>query len=51
MVKGSLAQEEMLNFVMDDHMDWRKYFHPEDKPVGEDKGRFSWLVVTEGHGA
>lgn len=25
--------KEMLNFLMDDHAEWRRYFHPEDQPV------------------
>lgn len=26
---------EMLNFLMDDHAEWRSYFHPEDRPIVE----------------
>ncbi len=25
--------KEMLNFLMDDHAEWRRYFHPEDQPI------------------
>lgn len=33
--------KEMLNYLMDDHADWRRYFHPDDAPVvtGEDQSR------------
>ncbi len=25
--------KEMLNYLMDDHAEWRRYFHPQDAPV------------------
>ena len=25
--------KEMLNYLMDDHANWRRSFHPDDKPV------------------
>jgi tyrosine decarboxylase len=25
--------KEMLSFLMDDHAEWRRYFHPEDQPI------------------
>ena len=33
--------KEMLNYLMDDHAQWRQYFHPDDAPVvtGEEQGR------------
>ena len=24
--------KEMLNYLMDDHAQWRQYFHPDDAP-------------------
>ena len=24
--------KEMLNYLMDDHAQWRRYFHPDDTP-------------------
>jgi tyrosine decarboxylase len=37
--------KEMLGFLMDDHAEWRRNFHPDDAPVvtGEEKGRPDFL--------
>lgn len=41
--------KEMLNFLMDDHAEWRCYFHPDDAPVvsGEEQGRADFLATLQ----
>ncbi len=40
---------EMLVFLMDDHADWRRYFHPDDPPVvtGEEQDRPDFLATLQ----
>ncbi|MDD5169145.1 MAG: pyridoxal-dependent decarboxylase [Syntrophales bacterium] len=41
--------KEMLNFLMDDHAEWRRNFHPHDRPmVGSDEqGRSDFLETLQ----
>ena len=41
--------KQMLNFLMDDHAEWRRYFHPEDEPiVGEaEQGEADFLATLQ----
>lgn len=40
---------EMLAFLMDDHAEWRRHFHPDDNPVvtPEDQGRREFLATLQ----
>ncbi|OPY91557.1 MAG: L-2,4-diaminobutyrate decarboxylase [Syntrophaceae bacterium PtaU1.Bin231] len=41
--------KEMLNYLMDDHAAWRRYFHPDDAPVvtGEEQGRPGFAATLQ----
>lgn len=41
--------KEMLNYLMDDHADWRRYFHPDDPPVvtDQEQGREDFLATLQ----
>jgi tyrosine decarboxylase len=41
--------KEMLNFLMDDHAEWRRNFHPDDEPVvtGEEQSRPGYLATLQ----
>jgi len=41
--------KEMLNYLMDDHAQWRRYFHPDDAPVvtGEEQARPDFLATLQ----
>ena len=41
--------KEMLNYLMDDHAAWRRYFHPDDAPVvtGEEQGRPDFAATLQ----
>lgn len=40
---------EMLDFLMDDHAEWRRYFHPDDRPVvtPEEQDRPDFLATIQ----
>jgi tyrosine decarboxylase len=40
---------EMLDFLMDDHADWRRHFHPDDPPVvtEDDQGQADYLATLQ----
>jgi tyrosine decarboxylase len=41
--------KEMLDYLMDDHADWRRHFHPDDRPMvdGEEQGRPDFLATHQ----
>lgn len=41
--------KEMLDFLMDDYAEWRRNFHPDDKPVviDEEQGRPNFLATLQ----
>ena len=41
--------KEMLDFLMDDHAEWRRNFHPDDKPVvvSEEQSRPDFLATLQ----
>ncbi len=41
--------KEMLNYLMDDHAQWRRYFHPDDAPVvsAEEQGRPDFTATLQ----
>lgn len=41
--------KEMLNYLMDDHAQWRRYFHPDDALVvtGEEQGRPDFTATLQ----
>ena len=41
--------KEMLNYLMDDHAQWRCYFHPDDKPVvtAEEQGQTDFQATLQ----
>jgi len=40
---------KMLLFLMDDHAEWRRYFHPDDAPIvtEEEKGQKDFLDTLQ----
>ena len=41
--------KEMLNFLMDDHAEWRRYFHPDDRPLvtAEEQNKTDFLATLQ----
>ncbi len=41
--------KEMLNYLMEDHAEWRRYFHPDDSPIvtGEEQGRSDFQATVQ----
>ena len=41
--------KEMLDYLMDDHAEWRRYFHPDDAPVvtGEEQSRPDFTATMQ----
>lgn len=41
--------QEMLNYLMDDHAEWRRYFHPDDAPAvtDEERGRSDFSATLQ----
>ncbi|MFA5180555.1 MAG: pyridoxal-dependent decarboxylase [Syntrophales bacterium] len=41
--------KEMLDYLMDDHAEWRRNFHPDDRPVvlSEEQGRPDFLATLQ----
>jgi tyrosine decarboxylase len=40
---------QMLNYLMDDHAEWRRYFHPDDAPIvtGEEQERADFKATLQ----